>query len=96
MCVQLHSVHVMYSTLMHYACAIYGVKWDYVALADVDCFGANAMPQRCQACTRRVGVPGEFFRNGTPTLTKKATLSMEKNLAPQKLNTTKQPNLRNG
>ena len=56
----------------------------------------NAMPQRCQACTRRVGVPGEFFRNGTPTLTKKATLSMEKNLAPQKLNTTKQPNLRNG
>ena len=78
MCVQLHSVHVMYSTLMHYAYVIYGVKWDYVALADVDCFGANAMPQRCQACTRRVGVPGEFFRNGTPTLTKKATLSMEK------------------
>ena len=47
--------------LMHYAYAMYGVKWDYVALADMDCFGANAMPQRCQACTRRVTVPGEFF-----------------------------------
>lgn len=68
---------------MHYA--IYGVKWNYVALADVDCFGANAMPQRCQACTRRVAVPGEFFSEWNTNFDEEGYLIHGKKPSPPKI-----------